>query len=258
MFSNTFLEIINSVSLYIAIIANVIVIIGAVPIFIWLKNLSLERKKKEINDNLNIRKNIQQKLRDHADGYDRSKPHDIGIRLVYWKNYPWKLDDDGYKQLLYYDTNLDKRLNHGTEFLINTGILVDEHIWFFGNSLYLGNFGTFIIDKSGQKIIGFREVKQKIKLVTTLKYKYIINWDFEDKIEYEPVFYIKYKYTKKKLFENQFFAQNCDDDGINNDLYFHEVLDMRNRVKSNKSMKYRYLMFRAWLRKSVRTIKSRF
>ncbi|HSX30266.1 MAG TPA: hypothetical protein VLE73_06945 [Candidatus Saccharimonadales bacterium] len=198
---------VKDVAVYVELVANAIVIVGALPVFFWLKNRAFERKKKEISDNLAIRSDIKERLREHADGYDRSKPHDIGIRLVHWKNYPWRLEDDGYKQLLYYDTNLDKRLPHGTEFLTNTGILVEERIWFFDYSLYLGKYGIYSVGKSGQKMTGFREVRQKLKLVRTLKYKHIINWDFEEKIEYEPVFYTRYKYTSRQLFEDEFFAQ---------------------------------------------------
>lgn len=244
MFLKILPNIVNDISIYIKLLADLVVVLGAIPALLWLRKRSFIKKSGEIKDNLLIRKDIKEKLREHADGYDRSEPHDIGIRLVYWKNYPWKLDDDGYKQNLYYNTNLDKRCSHGTEFLTNTGILVEEHIWFFSNSLYLGRYGTYIIAKSNNKIEGFSEVKQKIKLITTLKYKYIVNWDFEEKIEYEPVFYTKYKYTNKRLFESQFFAQNYDDNGINKDLYFYERLDRHNRVKSNKSIKYYYLILK--------------
>ncbi len=233
---------------YAELAANLIVIIGAIPFLLWLRRFSFERKKKQIKDNLVIKENIKEKLREHVDGYDRSKPHDIGIRLVHWKNYPWKLEDDGYKQLLYYDTNLDKRLDHGVEFLTNTGILVDEHIWFFDNALYLGKYGTYVVDKSGRKLAGFEEVKQRVKLVKTLQYKHIINWDFEEKIEYEPVFYVRYPYTKRKLFEDDFFAQNYDDDGIKKGLYLHKWLNRRNRVKSSRSIKYLYLIAMGWIR----------
>lgn len=233
------------------LLANLVVIVGAVPVFFWLKNRAFEKKKKEIADNLSIRDEIKEKLREHADGYDRREAQNIGIRLVHWKNYPWKLDDDGYKQTLYYDTNLDKRVGHGTEFLGNTGIFVEDHIWYFSKSLYLGKYGIYIIDDSGKKIEGFEEVEQKIKIVDTLKYKYIVNWDFEEKIEYEPVFYMKYKYTNKKLLENQIFAQNFDDDGISKGLYFYETLDKRMRVESNKSIKYYYLYFIGKRRKRI-------
>jgi hypothetical protein len=247
MDQDTITKIIDSAPPVAEFLANTIVIIGAIPVFIWLKNRSFDKRKQEIKDNLSIRKNIQDKLREHADGYDRTVAQSIGIRLVYWKNYPWKLDDDGYKQGLYYDTNLDKRVSHGTEFLTNTGILVEDHIWFLSRSLYLGKYGIYTIAKPGLNLKGFSEVNQKIKIISTLKYKYVINWDFEEKIEYEPVFYTKYKYTNVKLFENQIFAQNYDDDGINNDLYFHEVLDRRNRVKRSKSTKYLLLMLKGWL-----------
>ncbi|MES2631143.1 MAG: hypothetical protein V4611_04240 [Patescibacteria group bacterium] len=232
----------QNIPVYVELLANIIVIIGALPIFFWLRNRSFEKKKKEISDNLAIRKNIKDKLRDHADNYDRRTPHDIGIRLVHWKNYPWKLDDDGYKQNLYYDTNLDKRIDHGTEFLSNTGILVEDDIWVLSRSLYTGKFGTYIIAESGQKFEEFEEVNQKIKIVRTFKYKHIINWDFEEKIEYEPAFYTRYKYTDKKLFEKEFFAQNADDDGISKDLMYKEQFITSNRVKSAKSFKYKLLI----------------
>jgi len=143
-------------------------------------------------------------------------------------------------------------LYHGTEFLTNTGILVEEHIWFLNCSLYLGKYSTYIVSKSNQKIPHFTEVKQKIKLVRNLKYKLIVNWDFLEKIEYEPVFYIKEKYMKKKLYEDDFFAQNYDDDGINKDLYFHESLNKHNRVKSNRSIKYFYLIVKGKIAKFKR------
>lgn len=234
---------------YTTIIANIIVIAGTVPAIIVARKYFFEKKKKEIQDNLAVRKSIRDKLVEHADGYDRSEPHDIGIRLVYWKNYPWKLDDDGYKQLLYYDTNMDKVIKRrGAEFLTNTGILLDEHIWIFSQSLYLGKFGTYIIDESGKKIAGFSEVPQRVKLVRTLRYKHIINWDFEDKIEYEPIFYTRYKYTSKKLYEDELFAQNYDDIGTKNHSYFREDLNRRDRVRNNHSIKYRFLMISGWLR----------
>jgi hypothetical protein len=233
---------------YTDIVANLIVIIGAVPVIIWLRNRAFESKKKEIKDNLSVRKSIHDKLVEHANGYDRSKPHDIGIRLVYWKNYPWKLEDDGYKQLLYYDTNMDKVItDRGDEFLTNTGILLDEHIWFFDLSLYLGKYGIYLIDKSNKKIAGFEEITQRIKLVRTLKYKHIINWDFEELIEYEPVFYMRYKYTDKRLYEDDLIAQNYDDVGSENHTYIRHKLSRRNKVRSNHSLKYRYLMLKGRL-----------
>lgn len=223
-------------------IASLVVIAGAGPIFFWLKNHSFEKKRKEIRENLVMRDDIRDKLRNHADGYDRSTPRDMGIRLVYWKNYPWNLDDDGYKQILYYNTNLNKKLSHDTEFLNNIGILVEEHIWYVNKSLYLGKFGTYIIDRSGQNIAGFLEIKQKVKLVKTLRYKYIINWDFEEKIGYEPIFYTKYTYTNQKLYDEDFLVQNYDDDGIKKNLIFYKQLNTRNYVKSNTSIWYRYLV----------------
>jgi len=242
-------ETVKTISDYVQLTANAIVILGALPIFIWFKKRSFEKKKKEISDNLSIRKAITDSLREHADGYDRSEPHDIGIRLVHWKNYPWKLDD-GFKQNLYYDINLPKRVSHGVEFLTNTGILLEEHIWFLSKTIYLGKYGTHIIGDTGQKIKGFKEVKQRVKLIHTLKYKHIVNWDFEEKIEYEPVFYVKYKYTKRKLFEDEFFVvnseQNYDEQDNSKGLYLHEPLLRRNRVKSTRSPRYIYLAVKTW------------
>lgn len=57
---------------------------------------------------------------------------------------------------------------------------------------------------------------------------------------------------KKKLYEDDFFAQNYDDDGINKDLYFHESLNKHNRVKSNRSIKYFYLIVKGKIAKFKR------
>lgn len=245
----------DSIQKYTTIIANVVVILGAGSALFFAKNYFFEKKKKEIADNLNVRKSITDKLVEHANGYDRSEPHDIAIRLVYWKHYPWKLEDDGYKQILYYNTNTDKRItNRGDEFLTNTGILIEEHIWFYSESLYLGRFGIFIVDKSGKKIAGFREVTQKIKLVNTLRYKHIINWDFEEKIEYEPVIYTRYKYTHNRLFEDELFAQNYNDIGTKGYSYFRQELNRRNLVRSSHSIKYWFLIIKGalFIRKTPR------
>jgi hypothetical protein len=238
----------ESIIKYTTILANAVVILGAIPAMFFVKNYFFEKKKKEIADNLTIRRSITDKLVEHANGYDRSEPHDIGIRLVYWKHYPWKLKNDGYKQILYYNTNTDKRItNRGDEFLTNTGILLEEHIWFFSESLYIGKHGIFIVDKSGKKIAGFQEITQKIKFVNTLRYKHIINWDFEEKIDYEPVFYTRYKYTDKRLFEDELFAQNYYDIGTKDYRYLRQELNRRNLVRSNRAIKYGLLMLKGAL-----------
>ena len=234
----------------IEILKDIAFVISIFPIVIVVRKYLFNKKKEEIANNLKIRKEIQKKLLEYANGYDRSTPHPIGIRLVHWKNYPWKLEDDGYKQILYYDVDMDKFCQPQANFLSNTGILIESALWHFSKSVYLGKYDIYIIDKKGKKIRGFQEIEQDTKLVHTLKYKHIINWDFEEKIEYEPVFYTRYKYSNKKLFENDFIIRNFygrrmpAPENRTGGEYLCEVLNRSNKVSSNRSLKYFYLLIK--------------
>lgn len=245
----------SNIKEYIDIIKDIVFIIGVLSAFFAAKNYFFNKKKEEIANNLQIRKDIKEKLLEFVNGYDRSTPRSIGIRLVSWKNYPWKLDNDGYKQILYYDVNMDKICHPGANFLSNTGIILEEDLWRSANTVYIGKNEIYIIDKKNKKIRGFDEIKQDLKIVKTLKYKHIVNFDFEEKIEYEPVFYTRYKYNKQKLYENDFFIENFY--GIrmpapNNrtyGTYFRQPLNRKNMVSSNMSIKYFYLIIKYILKK---------
>lgn len=240
----------NNIKNIIDIIQDIVFIIGIFPIIVFVKNYLFNKKKEEIAGNLQIRKDIKEKLLEHANEYDRSSPKSVGIRLVHWKNYPWKLNNDGYKQILYYDVNMDKICHPRENFLSNTGILIEEDLGWFGKTVYKGKYGVYFIAKKDKIFRGFEEIKQDIKLVYTLKYKHIINWDFEEKIEYEPVFYTRYKYNNQKLYENEFIVTNfygermpASENRVKG-TFLWQQLNRKNKVSSNMSLKYFYLIIK--------------
>ena len=245
---------------YIGLIKDFVFVIGIFPVVIFVKNYLFNKKKDEIAHNLKIRKDIQEKLLKHADNYDRSKPCSIGIRLIYWKNYPYKLDNDGYNHILYYDVNMDEVCYPGANFLSNIGILIEDELITFNETVYKGKYGIYIIDKRGKKIKGFKEIKQEVKLVYTLKYKHIINWDFEEKIEYEPVFYTRYKFPNNKLYQDEFIVTNIYGERMDASKgeFLWEEFNLKNKVSSNISLKYFYLIIKYKLKNVFHQITNSF
>lgn len=227
-------DIFKYIEIITTIFANMVVIIG---VTFGIKSFKFNKIKLEISENLKIKQKIRNDLMEHVNQYNGTNYFNIGLRIVQYRSYPFPLIDDGYKLILY----KNKSLYLEEEFLTKTGILVEETIGSGINnnfSLYLdsGNHGMFIIDESNKIIKGFYEVSGKIKFVRTLKYKNIVNWDFNanSKIEYEPVIYTRYKYNNKKLYEKEIKLQIRN----NNDFILPEVLYTYNSVSSNKSIKY--------------------
>lgn len=171
---------------------------GAYLFFAYIQNRSYTEKAIEIDKNINFREKLEPKLNDYI--FDAAKgTKDISIRFVHWKNYPWKLDDDGFKFLLRINY-LEKTPHYG--WIDNTGIYLEEPIW-FSNSLYIDNNGIFFIDKKDQKHKGFTEIADAV-LVLHMPFSNIVNYDFRERIEYEPVFYIKHQYLNwKKLYNDK-------------------------------------------------------
>jgi hypothetical protein len=189
--------------------------------FLW--NWNFRKKTKEIEDNLKFRKQIEEELQEYVIEKSRNNIKDIGIRFVYWKNYPWKLDDDGFKHLL----NV-KYLNGElicSSWIDSVGIYFEEDLRYLSLSLYLDDNGIFFITSGGKQYPGFKEFKDKI-LIFQLPFTKIMNFDFREKIEYEPVFYIKYHYAnRKKLYDHKYILRENP-----RDEYFSIELDSRKQL----------------------------
>lgn len=172
---------------------------GAYLFFKYLRNRKFKEKSEDIDKNIKFREQLEPALNEYI--FDTAKgTKDICIRFVHWKNYPWNLDEDGFKFLLRINY-IEKPPHYG--WIDNTGVNFEEPIWFCGNSVYLDENGLFFFDKKGQTHKGFKEYSDVV-LVLHMPFSNIVNYDFRERIEYEPVFYIKHPYIKwKKLYSDQ-------------------------------------------------------
>ena len=86
---------------------------GAIVAFKYLKNKNFLDVTQKIKTNLHFRSRIEDDLNNYV--YDRYKngKKDIAIRFVYWKNYPWKLDYDGFSHFLFCRSFDNKSLPFG-------------------------------------------------------------------------------------------------------------------------------------------------
>ncbi|WP_036308601.1 hypothetical protein, partial [Methyloglobulus morosus] len=124
---------------WIDLIKDIIFIFG-VPLLLYksykyLKDRTLISKTEKIETNLRFRDRIESELQNYVLEKNKNGKKDIGIRFVYWKNYPWQLSDDGYKHFLKIEYHHDLIL--GSSWIDNTGINFQEHLWYFGNSVYV-------------------------------------------------------------------------------------------------------------------------
>ena len=204
---------------YIDLFKDVLFAVGVIATFYgyfkFLKFLARRKtlnKKQEMENDLELYEAIHKKLREHVNGYD-AKPdnlRDIGIRLLYMKNHPYKLDKDGFPQMLYYYFMSENHEASG--YISGKGLYVLEHLWFYSTAIYYNpkNEKWFIDDK-GKKFKHYKQLKHK-QLVKRIPFSNIYGYDFNSDWadKNEPVFYTKYKYYKWKLFADDMDAVTID------------------------------------------------
>jgi hypothetical protein len=162
------------------LIKDIVYFFGVFTVIKYLWNWNFVRKTEKIESNLNFRERIEAALDDYVIKENKNGIKDIGVRFVHWKNYPWHLQDDGYKHLL-------KVEYHGNQLLLsswidNVGIYFQEHLWFTSSSVYVDANGIFFFAPSDKIYKGFTEHKNK-RLVVHLPFTNIVNFDFREVIE---------------------------------------------------------------------------
>lgn len=216
---------------WIDLIQDTAFLLGIIPFFIaifkfikFLKARDFLIASEKIESNLRFRERIEPKLENYILEKHKNKIKDIGVRFIYCKNYPREISKDAYKHLLRIEYN-DQRIL-GASWINNTGIYFQEHLWFSNTSAYVDQEGVFFFASSGGVYKNFTEHKNKC-LVIHLPFTNIVNFDFEEKIEYEPIFYTKVPHNDFKSLYSQIFALR---ERIE-DTYFRLELDRRKQIK---------------------------
>ena len=219
---------------WIDFVKDLVFFAGAVGLIKLLINWNFEKKKQRISENLRFRDEVEDKLQQYVLDKFKNGIKDIGIRLVHWKNYPWKLENDGFKHTLWVRQIDERTMPSG--WIDNTGVNFREDPWFLGNSIYLDRNGIFFFDKVGQTFKGFQELKD-VCWRLHMPFTNIINFDFKEFIEYEPVFYIRYPYKKyEKLYDDNYIIREKP-----GNRYFRTELMRSRQIKKPNSAKHWYL-----------------
>ena len=128
---------------YIDLTKDIVFIIGAVATLVgfyqFIKFLAQRKtinKKQEMERDSRLHKEIYNRLKSYVDDYDASQGNlrDIGVRLLFIKNYPYKLGADGYSQMLYY--YFLSEYHKASGYISGKGLYVMDHLWFWGESIY--------------------------------------------------------------------------------------------------------------------------
>jgi hypothetical protein len=172
-------------------------------------------KRLEMENDAKMYKEVQGGLKNFVDRYKdaSSKNHrNIAIKLLYIKNYPYKLENDGYSQMLYYYFLSEGHQASG--YISTTGLYVMEYLGHFSNAIYYNpKSEKWFIDKEGLTFRMYKQLKHK-QLVKRIPFANILGYDFNsDWADYnEPVFYTKYKYYKWKLYADDFEAVTVEEE----------------------------------------------
>lgn len=216
---------------WVSFIKDIVYFWGAYALLKYLWNRNYSRKTKEIAHNLQFRDRIEKELEAYVIRENKNGIKDISIRFVYWKNYPRKLAADGFKHILQIEYHNDQII--GSSWIDNTGIFFQNHLWFFSTSAYVDKNGIFFFAPEGHSYRGFTEHKNR-RLITHVPYTNIVNFDFKEIIEYEPVFYTKHYYTNyKKLDSDNYILRER-----HGQPYFNLELDRRKQLKKYSWLAY--------------------
>lgn len=231
-FWNLLNSVVSKTSSYISYFTNIIIIVGAV----WGKaNWNFEKKLKEINNDLTKQNSLKSPLNKYVQEKSESGIKDICIRFIYYKNYPYNLEDDGYKYCLHI-------LYHESDVLFgswkdNVGIKICDHVWFSSCSIYVNlTNGISFVDCRGRAPKGFQEYKNSC-LVYCLLYRNILNYDFEYPLEHEPRFYVRYK-NDRDNFDNEVQIVSKDHSVLT-------IIDKRLQMKKYNILSYVYYFIKS-------------
>lgn len=190
-----------------------------------------QRKRLEMEYDAELSRKIKPKLTDYVNDYKASPTNlrDIGIRLLYIKNYPYNLNNDGYRFMLHYYFMTAR--HNASGYVTGKAIYIVDHLKFMSQSIYFNekNDKWFIRDK-GHTYRGYAELAHT-DLLKQIPFANMYGCDFESEWaeKGEPVFYTKYKYNDWRLFGDDLQAITQQDGG-----YPRNILDLKKNKRAKK------------------------
>ncbi len=181
---------------------------GYIKFLKFLTQRKMLNKRQEMENDAKLYYEVHDKLKEYVEDFGATPTNlrDIGIRLLYIKNYPYNLDNDGFRFMLYYYFMTERHKPSG--YISGKGLYVLDYIRYFSSSFYVNpKNGKWFIDKQGRSFKKYRELTHE-QLLKRIPFENIFGYDFNSdwSDKGEPVFYTKYKYTDWKLFADDLEA----------------------------------------------------
>lgn len=176
----------------ITIVGFITAIYAICDIIKYLRTRKMQNKINEMQRDEQTSHTLSREL----EKYIGSGGHDYGVRLVFYKNYPYKLDDDGFRKYLYWYKFSEKHVPSG--YISNTDVAIIEEVSFCGDRIYYNEkTHKWFIDGSNKQFKKYLELPYDM-IIYRLPFQNILGYrfgssDWTDK--HEPVFFTKYKYN---------------------------------------------------------------
>ncbi len=234
------------ISAVVAFLGFVTLICSAFKLITYVKGRKFILKRNEIKNDIESRKNIEKKLDKYISDEDKNGNKYICIRFVYYKNYPSNSSNDGFKHCLRIE--YDNGCMLGGSWIDNTGIKFQECFWWDPSSVYIDRNGIFFIGGKNVVYENFKEYRN-VCLIWHLPFKNIVQVDFKNYEDYEPVFYIKYKYDDyRKLYDNEIIFKEKTGER----LIYIKALDRRYQLRKFNRLFYLAMRLKIYLVKKMR------
>lgn len=158
----------------------------------------------------------------HLDGYENPSERDIKIYLLYFKSRTSRYE----KSNQYYLNVFQEGKNHTPHGYIDyAGIYFYEWPQYWGDDIYINTQGVFFYAPKGGQYPNFNNITD-CRVLYRLPFENIERSDFEDGIDYKPLFFVN---KKRNLFSTQIdvyplVRNNCK-------AFFHYPLDTKHQIK---------------------------
>lgn len=174
-----------------------------IKIVSYIKTRKLQNKINEMRHDKQLYDAISYELEEYIGTGD----HDYSIRLVYYKNYPNRLEKDNFRKFLFWYKFSKKHIPCG--YASNTSISTIDEVSSSGDKIYYNNkTHKWFIDRPKKHFKKYQELPHDM-IIYHLPFQNIIDYrfgtsDWTDK--HEPVFFTKYKFNSRKLFRDDIIA----------------------------------------------------
>lgn len=189
-------------------IGSLATLVGFYQLIKLLLQRKMLNKRQEMDNDTRLYNETYEGVREYIQRYDLSPGNlrDVGIVLLYMKNYPYRLDNDGFRQMLYYHFFTHNHPPSG--YMSGKGLYVVEYLRMHSESVYYnaGNHKWFIY-REGCEFKGYKELSYQ-HLVKRIPFANIYGYDFSSDWteKNEPVFYTRYMYDDWRLYADDLVA----------------------------------------------------